>query len=88
MALIIGLIGVLCGIAAWLAIAATIFVGAWDTAVWLFKADWQTTNFAVPKVAGIAAVILWFTNQLFIGAMEMLFNWANRLDPDLKLKEE
>ena len=25
-----------------------LIVGAWDGAVWLFKADWQTTNFQVP----------------------------------------
>ena len=87
-ATVIGLMGVLCVIGTFLALGATVFVGAWDTAVWLFKADWRTTNFAVPIVAGIATVVLWVATRILFSVVEGLSGWADRLDPDLRPKDQ
>jgi hypothetical protein len=41
----------------------TVTVGSWDLLVWLLKADWRTTNFAIPKWSGIAAVVAFFAGH-------------------------
>lgn len=43
---------IVCGIML-LAAAVGLAVGAWDGLVWLFKADWHTTNFYVTKIAAV-----------------------------------
>jgi len=42
-----------------------LIVGAWDGAVWLFKADWRTTNFEVPVWAFLVAIPAYLFNQMF-----------------------
>ena len=42
-----------------------LIVGAWDGAVWLFKADWRTTNFQVPFWAFIVAIPAYLFNRMF-----------------------
>ena len=42
-----------------------LLVGAWDGAVWLFKTDWQTTNFQVPVWAILVAIPAYLLNRMF-----------------------
>ena len=42
-----------------------LIVGAWDGAVWLFKTDWQTTNFQVPVWAILVAIPAYLLNRMF-----------------------
>ena len=42
-----------------------LIVGAWDGAVWLFKADWQTTNFQVPFWAFVVTIPAYLFNRMF-----------------------
>ena len=43
--------------------------GAWDGAVWLFKADWRTTNFQVPFWAFVVAIPTYLLNRMFADSM-------------------
>ena len=42
-----------------------LIVGAWDATVWLFKTDWQTTNFQVPVWAILVAIPAYLLNRMF-----------------------
>ena len=56
-----------------------LIVGAWDGAVWLFKADWQTTNFQVPFWAFVVAIPAYLFNRMFA-------DWMTE-ETEQKLKE-
>ena len=59
-----------------------LIVGAWDGAVWLFKADWQTTNFQVPVWAILVAIPAYLLNRMFK-------DWVDEAtEEDLKKLEE
>ena len=47
-----------------------LIVGAWDGAVWLFKADWRTTNFQVPFWAFVVAIPAYLFNRMFADWMK------------------
>ena len=56
-----------------------LIVGAWDGAVWLFKADWQTTNFQVPFWAFVVTIPAYLFNRMFA-------DWMTE-ETEQKLKE-
>lgn len=56
LAAVLTVLGVGCGIVAFFAIVVILVVGTWDGLVWLFKADWRTTNFGIPVLAFFVAV--------------------------------
>ena len=59
-----------------------LIVGAWDGAVWLFKTDWQTTNFQVPVWAIFVAIPAYLLNRMFK-------DWVDEAtEEDLKKLEE
>ena len=59
-------IGFMITIAVLLGSALVFFiVGAWDGAVWLFKTDWQTTNFQLPVWAIMVAIPAYLLNRMF-----------------------
>ena len=47
-----------------------LIVGAWDGAVWLFKTDWQTTNFQVPFWAFVVTIPAYLFNRMFADWMK------------------
>jgi len=55
-----------------------LIVGVWDGAVWLFKADWQTTNFQVPFWAFVVAIPAYLFNRMFAGWMKGLDHNSRR----------
>ena len=59
-----------------------LIVGAWDGAVWLFKADWRTTNFEVPVWAIFVAIPAYLLNRMFKDWMD------EATEKDLKELEE
>ena len=56
-----------------------LIVGAWDGAVWLFKTDWQTTNFQVPFWAFVVTIPAYLFNRMFA-------DWMTE-ETEQKLKE-
>ena len=56
-----------------------LIVGVWDGAVWLFKADWQTTNFQVPFWAFVVTIPAYLFNRMFA-------DWMTE-ETEQKLKE-
>ena len=66
--LVIGLF-IVAGVAAF----AAVVVGGWDMLVWLTGADWRTTNFSVPIIAIVTAVVcaVAATALLFVGASRL-----------------
>ncbi len=58
-----------------------LIVGAWDGAVWLFKADWRTTNFEVPVWAFFVAIPAYLFNRMFADWM------SEETDKDLKERD-
>jgi len=72
-------IGFMITIAVLLGSALVFFiVGAWDGAVWLFKADWQTTNFQVPFWAFVVAIPAYLFNRMFAGWLKPLDHNSRR----------
>ena len=63
---VIGAMGLMITIAVLLSSALVfLVVSAWDGAVWLFKADWRTTNFQVPVWAILVAIPVYLLNRMF-----------------------
>jgi len=59
-----------------------LLVGAWDGAVWLFKTDWQTTNFQASVWAIFVAIPAYLLNRMFK-------DWVDEAtEEDLKELEE
>ena len=52
------LLAALCFMGTLFAFAAAVIMGLWDGIVWLTKSDWRTTNFSVPLIAFVAAIVL------------------------------
>ncbi len=59
-------LALVCGIGCAVCAVVAIIVGAWDGLVWLVKADWRTTDFVVPIIAGPAAVVFGILTRAFI----------------------
>ena len=67
---VVGALGLMITIAVLLGSALVfLMVGAWDGAVWLFKADWRTTNFQVPFWAFVVAIPTYLLNRMFADSM-------------------
>ncbi len=71
----------LCVIGGMVCAVVAIVVGAWDGLVWLVKADWRTTDFVVPIIAGPAAVVFGILGRGFMELSDSAARWANRLVP-------
>ena len=65
---VVGL-GVIFGIGAFLSGAIAVIVGVWDFVVWLFKADWRTTDFQAPVVSAVVFVVCYFAFKVFNHAL-------------------
>ena len=76
-------LAVVCGIGCAVCAVVAIVVGAWDGLAWLVKADWRTTDFVVPIIAGPAAVVFGILARGFIEieVADAAARWANSLVP-------
>ncbi len=74
-------LGALCVIGGMVCAVVAIVVGAWDGLAWLVKADWRTTDFVVPIIAGPAAVVFGILGRGFMELSDSAARWANRLVP-------
>ena len=71
----------LCGMCCAVCAVVAIVVGAWDGLAWLVKADWRTTDFVVPIIAGPAAVVFGILGRGFMELSDSAASWAKRLVP-------
>ena len=56
--------------------ALFLFVGLWDFLVWLFKADWRTTNGDVPLIALIVFIAVGILHVM----LTPIVTWAERVE--------
>ncbi len=72
----------LCALGAMFAFAVTVIMGLWDGIVWLTKSDWRTTNFSVPLIAFVAAIVLGISARVINDLIEHVEKVTGRKEQD------
>ncbi len=76
------LLAALCFMGTLFAFAVVVMVGLWDGIVWLTKSDWRTTNFSVPLIAFVAAIVLGINARIINDLIERFEKVIGRKEQD------
>ena len=72
----------------WIAVVVGGVLTFWDSLVWLFNADWRTTNFQGFVVAATVALVSGIVGGVFLAMKNKLDEWRASLEEEIEMEKQ